>query len=150
MARLLLKDFRDIKGDKQEGRMTFLIRYGTRKTCIASGVCWLIAMLTVGVATSFELGVIAPLAAATLSVLLMLRDLSATRVMDEQQYVITFIAKAANYAVITILIFLLCQKHAGLSAAELQLIPAMGGLVLLGSNWLNYVNQSVTRRTRTP
>ena len=150
IARLLLKDFRDVKGDKQEGKMTFLLRYGARKTCIASGVCWFIAMLAVSMATSFKLGIIAPLIVAIIPVLLMLKDLSSTRDIDKQQYIIAFVAKSANYAVITILIFLLCQKHVGLSKAELQFIPTVSGLVLLGFNWLNYINQLSPKRKHAP
>lgn len=40
IGRIFLKDFRDVRGDSQFGKMTFLLRHGRTVTCCASGVCW--------------------------------------------------------------------------------------------------------------
>lgn len=42
-ARIVLKDFRDVKGDKAFGKRTFLLAYGAKVVCITSIIC-----LTVG------------------------------------------------------------------------------------------------------
>lgn len=138
VARLLLKDFRDVKGDKQHGKMTFLLRYGVKTTCVVSGIFWLLAMLFIGVATSFAIGIILPLAFGTLMVFIWLQELSKPHNLTEQQDLIAAIARAANFAIITILAFLLCQQHPDLSAAETKLIPALTGAVLLVFNWFSY------------
>ena len=39
-GRILLKDFRDVRGDALFGKRTFLVRHGRRATCLASGCCW--------------------------------------------------------------------------------------------------------------
>jgi 4-hydroxybenzoate polyprenyltransferase len=39
IGRLLLKDFRDVRGDALFGKRTFLVRYGRGPTCVASAVC---------------------------------------------------------------------------------------------------------------
>ena len=40
IGRILLKDFRDVRGDTLFGKRTFLVRHGRRATCAASAVCW--------------------------------------------------------------------------------------------------------------
>lgn len=42
VGRILLKDFRDYEGDKKFGKLNFLVRHGPRKTCLASGVSWML------------------------------------------------------------------------------------------------------------
>jgi 4-hydroxybenzoate polyprenyltransferase len=41
IGRILLKDFRDVRGDALFGKRTFLVRYGRRWTCAVSACCWL-------------------------------------------------------------------------------------------------------------
>jgi 4-hydroxybenzoate polyprenyltransferase len=38
IGRIILKDYRDVKGDKAHGKMTFLLRYGNQAVCIVSAV----------------------------------------------------------------------------------------------------------------
>lgn len=138
VARLLLKDFRDAKGDKQHGKVTFLLRYGATRTCIASGIFWFLAMITVIGATSFAIGVMIPLALGVLTVSLMLKALSKILKISTQQNTVAFIAKSANFSIITILAYLLCQNQTSLSTLEMQLIPASIGTILLMLNWFDY------------
>lgn len=49
IGRILLKDFRDLRGDALFGKRTFLVRYGRRPTCVTSAACWVVgAALLVG------------------------------------------------------------------------------------------------------
>lgn len=41
IGRILLKDFRDVRGDALFGKRTFVVRHGRRATCRFSAVCWL-------------------------------------------------------------------------------------------------------------
>jgi 4-hydroxybenzoate polyprenyltransferase len=41
VSRILLKDFRDYKGDKKFGKLNFLVRHGPRLTCLTSASAWL-------------------------------------------------------------------------------------------------------------
>lgn len=43
VGRIILKDFRDVKGDKKFGKLTFVIRHGAKITCLVSA-----ASLTIG------------------------------------------------------------------------------------------------------
>jgi 4-hydroxybenzoate polyprenyltransferase len=38
IGRIILKDYRDVKGDKAHGKMTFLLRHGNKTVCIVSAV----------------------------------------------------------------------------------------------------------------
>jgi 4-hydroxybenzoate polyprenyltransferase len=40
IGRILLKDFRDVRGDALFGKRTFLVRHGRRRTCAFSAGCW--------------------------------------------------------------------------------------------------------------
>ena len=39
MGRIILKDYRDVVGDKKHGKMTFLLRHGNRVVCAVSAAC---------------------------------------------------------------------------------------------------------------
>lgn len=42
IGRILVKDFRDVRGDALFGKRTFLVRHGRRRTCQFSACCWLV------------------------------------------------------------------------------------------------------------
>lgn len=149
IARLLLKDFRDVKGDKQFGKVTFLLRYGTKTTCIISSMFWFLAALVVIKATSFAPGVIVPLILGLIMTFILLYKLSKAPKVNDQQNLIAFIAKIANFTIITILAYLLCKRALGLSITEIQLIPATTGVILLMFNWLKYLSIKKTRYVRS-
>lgn len=45
IGRILLKDFRDVRGDVLFGKRTFLVRHGRRWTCAFSACCWTAGMV---------------------------------------------------------------------------------------------------------
>jgi 4-hydroxybenzoate polyprenyltransferase len=45
IGRILLKDFRDYEGDKQFGKLNFLVRHGPKQTCLAAASAWLLGDL---------------------------------------------------------------------------------------------------------
>jgi 4-hydroxybenzoate polyprenyltransferase len=50
IGRILLKDFRDVRGDALFGKRTFLVRHGRRWTCVFSACCWVAGSVLVLVA----------------------------------------------------------------------------------------------------
>jgi 4-hydroxybenzoate polyprenyltransferase len=141
IARMLLKDFRDAKGDKQHGKLTFLLRYGRRITCAASGIFWLLAVLGIIKASSYAVGVTIPLVLGALGVSYMLVALSSSPRINDQQKIIAYIAKSANFSLIALLAYLLCRNQTTLSSSELKLIPAVIGVALLIVNFIGYANR---------
>jgi len=139
MARMLLKDFRDVKGDKKHNKLTFLLRHGAKKTVIVSYICWLLSAAIIGVTISIP-GIYLVLILAICEVSILLRVLGNSNNYNEQQASITFIAKTANGLIVVLLTYLLCNNQQNLSNTEIQLIPTALGIVLLAFNWLKYIN----------
>lgn len=137
MARMLLKDFRDLKGDKKHKKLTFLLRHGVKKTVLLSFLCWLFAAVAIGIVIKRP-GIYLVLAAAFSQVLILLRVLAYPGNHSEQQAAITFIAKAANALIIMLLAFLLSSHERTLTNVQIELIPTVLGLVLLAFNWIRY------------
>jgi 4-hydroxybenzoate polyprenyltransferase len=52
IGRLLVKDFRDVRGDAMFGKRTFLVRYGRRWTCCAAAIAWTTGSLVLVVGRS--------------------------------------------------------------------------------------------------
>jgi 4-hydroxybenzoate polyprenyltransferase len=71
IARILLKDFRDVRGDALFGKRTFLVRHGREATCRTSAACWIIGAATLAAAPGLSLTVAAT-EAALLAVALIL------------------------------------------------------------------------------
>ncbi len=139
VARLLLKDYRDVKGDKKHGKKTFLIRHGSNVTVITSTIFWLLSAALISFYTSFDYGIMIPSLLGLAQGYLLLRVLEKTNNTHKQQKCITFIAKAANGLIIVLLAYLLSRNQASLSNSELIIIPLVTGIVLLAYNWLRYV-----------
>ena len=56
LGRIILKDYRDIKGDKTFGKKTFLINHGNRAVCTASGLSLLLSTVLIIYAAGKWLG----------------------------------------------------------------------------------------------
>jgi 4-hydroxybenzoate polyprenyltransferase len=138
MARLLLKDFRDVKGDRTHGKLTFLLRHGPHHTVLASSAFWVVAVGFIGQYALFAVALIIPLLIGLAEIGLFLRILIKTKDVFEQQLVITFIAKTANALIITLLAFLLSRNQGMISELERTLIPSILGGGLLAFNWVRY------------
>ena len=69
LGRILLKDFRDVRGDALFGKRTFLVRHGRRATCALSAFCWVAGGALVALETK-DMAVVTALGAAGALVLL--------------------------------------------------------------------------------
>jgi 4-hydroxybenzoate polyprenyltransferase len=47
VGRIVLKDFRDVRGDALYGKRTFLLRHGARATCRFSAACWIVGSASI-------------------------------------------------------------------------------------------------------
>ena len=77
IGRILLKDFRDVRGDALFGKRTFLVRHGRRPTCLFSAVCLVVGagVLVAGVPHP-TVTLVAGYAAGTLAMLGLLAALA--------------------------------------------------------------------------
>ena len=124
IGRILLKDFRDVRGDALFGKRTFLIRHGRRWTCAISAVCWVLGSLTLaGVADRSPTLALAYAAYLSLA-LVLLRALALDGGPRRDTSLISAIAIVGRMTVVT-LIAHLTTTQAGWTPA------ASGGLLLV-------------------
>lgn len=80
IGRILLKDFRDVRGDAMFGKRTFLVRHGRRPTCVFSACCWVSGTVVILTATQrLTVTLAAAEAACAIGALALLAALSADR-----------------------------------------------------------------------
>ena len=138
VARLLLKDFRDVAGDREHGKHTFLIRFGARPTAAASGLCAAGAAIWLAALSGWSPGVVAFLGLATALAASWLARLAASE-PSRQERLVRMVARAANYSLVVYLAHLLGRQQPDLTSAQQQLIPAVTAtmlLLLLGAHQL--------------
>lgn len=135
IARLLLKDFRDVKGDKKHGKITFVLQYGVKTTCAVSAFFWFIALATVAYAVSFSPGVAIVLLVGLVQVCMFLYMLAKSANIQSHVSMVALIAKAANITLITLLIRYLIHHQIHIASMEANLINALPGLSFLGLNF---------------
>ena len=133
IARLLLKDFRDIKGDKQHGKITFLVKYGAKTTTITSGLFWLLSMFLVTIALSFGISLLVILTFGAFVVCIWLYHLARTTDQSKQQKYVKNIAKFANIAILVILTYLLASAE---DAANTDTVTMLVGVTLMAFSLL--------------
>jgi 4-hydroxybenzoate polyprenyltransferase len=127
IARILLKDFRDIRGDKKYGKITFLIRYGANATIIASALLFIAASIIICWVESFAYGITIALTFCTAASCWLFVELSKS---TQSQQIIIHTARLANIAIIVLMVHLICRNQVDLPVATGQMITLVVGLVL--------------------
>jgi 4-hydroxybenzoate polyprenyltransferase len=140
VARLLLKDFRDVKGDKKHGKMTFVLRHGVAATCKVSALFWLVALVIVAYAVSFNLALTVVLFVGLTQAWLFLNMLARSSSIKGHESMVALIAKTANINLIAILIYYIAQNQVNISSLETSLIIVLPGLSFLGLNFLRAIS----------
>ncbi len=96
IGRILLKDFRDVRGDEMFGKRTFLVRHGPTRTCGVSAACWAAGSATMLLLFPWRSLIVAAFTALLACALHGLRRLAATEGYVAQQVVIGAIAQAGR------------------------------------------------------
>ncbi len=125
IGRILLKDFRDVRGDALFGKRTFLVRHGRRWTCAFSGVAWVAGTVAlVGVR-----GLTVPLMAAQVvwvaTALCLLRALSTDRGPRRDEALISAIAIVGRGMLVTLI------AHLGMTDARWSALASAGVLAAI-------------------
>ena len=103
IGRILLKDFRDVRGDALFGKRTFLVRHGRRATCTFSAICWAAGSLTLAGVRGFNAGLGAVLGVCLVAALGLLGALSADRGARRDESLISAVAIIGRGTVVTII-----------------------------------------------
>lgn len=106
VGRLLLKDFRDVKGDHKFGKKTFLLQYGAKATCMTSGFFWLVGALIICIAAKLPFYLIVIFVFGLIQSVYLLSRLARSTSISLQQFYITNIANIANSLIILLIIYL--------------------------------------------
>ncbi len=115
IGRIILKDFRDVKGDAAFGKRTFILRHGRKATCLASAFCLTAGSLILATIVPYRAEVLVPLLALLGCSLSGLRLLYAAHGRKREQIIIGSIVKAASGAVIIVLaVILMGNDHRSL------------------------------------
>jgi 4-hydroxybenzoate polyprenyltransferase len=93
IGRILLKDFRDVRGDALFGKRTFLVRRGRRTTCIVSAIFWTTGgALVVATTPHPTVAYLAGTSAGVVGVLTLLRELAKEQSARRDETLISGIA----------------------------------------------------------
>jgi 4-hydroxybenzoate polyprenyltransferase len=121
IGRIVLKDFRDVRGDALFGKRTFLVRHGRRRTCALSAACWSAGTVVMLAATARPSGgLVVAEAACLVLVLALLADLSRSRSARRDEFLISALAIAGRGMILLLL--------AHLSMTGAGWLPVAGGL----------------------
>lgn len=132
-GRIILKDFRDLKGDRKFGKKTFLVRHGAKATCAASGILWLIGVGLLGLYFWSDLLVIALLILFFVLVTICLKDLSRLNIVEEQLQYVGLIGRLGNGAALIVLVALYAEFYPDKSALYDLLEIATTAFILLSA-----------------
>jgi len=131
-GRIILKDFRDRKGDALYGKQTFLLRYGKKATCLLSFISIILGniFLILGLQPK-NLVVIAVLELYLVAVLYTLYKLSKADDHESEQTAIGIGAKMGNALLITILGFLVLVEYGAPTQTQISFVVIITALFLL-------------------
>ncbi|HZC39276.1 MAG TPA: UbiA family prenyltransferase [Streptosporangiaceae bacterium] len=103
-GRILLKDFRDVRGDALFGKRTLLVRHGRGWTCVISAGCWAAGTgVMLAAAPGPATGLAVAEGACLLLVLALLADLSRSRSARRDEFRISALAIAGRGMILLLL-----------------------------------------------
>jgi 4-hydroxybenzoate polyprenyltransferase len=121
IGRILLKDFRDVRGDALFGKRTFLVRHGREATCRTSAACWIIGAATLAAAPGLSPTVAATQAALLAAALVLLHHLRTAGGPRRDERIISALAIVGRGMVLVVIAHLgaVDAGRSGLVAAAL-------------------------------
>lgn len=104
IGRIILKDFRDVKGDAMFGKRTFLVRYGPKNTCEVAGAAWVIGDLIIsGLFITAEPLLVMLLQPFVVSILFTLYKLANEKEIARQLTLVNLVGRLGNSVALSIL-----------------------------------------------
>lgn len=131
VGRIVLKDLRDVKGDAQYGKRTFVVRYGVRATTVFSLVFWL-AGATILAYLCVLLGQLAAVVAVgicSVAIGWVLYSIAHEAVITRQVKLVAVVGRAANTACLVVL-FVVSADHSTNSSLQQAWVGAVAVAIL--------------------
>lgn len=129
VGRILLKDFRDVRGDALFGKRTFLVRHGRRATCRFSAVGWVAGTAAIVAAAAPSIALVATDAVLLAVALVLLRALSVDAGPHRDEALVAALAIIARGIVVTLLAHLATTGWSPVASAA---VTAALGVLTLG------------------
>jgi 4-hydroxybenzoate polyprenyltransferase len=112
IGRILLKDFRDVRGDALFGKRTFLVRHGRRRTCLVSAGCWVLGSVAIVTAVHRpSAALLGAYAVCLVAALLLLRALASESNPRREEAVIAAIAIVGRGMILTLYAYLSAPSY---------------------------------------
>lgn len=156
IGRILLKDFRDVRGDALFGKRTFLVRRGRRATCALSGIFWTAGgALLVATTPHPTVSYITTTGAGIVGVLVLLRALANERSARRDEAIISGIAIIGRAVLVVLVAQLsmtdkhwpLLQANAALACIAVITVGAVASMLKHGPR-SNLVGPAQAAKTR--
>jgi 4-hydroxybenzoate polyprenyltransferase len=141
IGRILLKDFRDVRGDALFGKRTFLVRHGRRRTCAMSAVFLITGMILVNAIRGATPALLAANVIYLTITMVLLRALSVERCARRDEALISAIAIMGRATLVTLL------AHFSMIAAGWSSMAYQAGLAALVATM---VGQALVMARRGP
>ena len=122
IGRILLKDFRDLRGDALFGKRTFLVRHGRAATCRLSAACWVVGSATVLAVRGADAVLAVAYGAFVVAALAILRRLAVDRGPHRDERLISAIAILGRGMIVTVI------GHLSMTDAGWALVARAAGL----------------------
>lgn len=132
VGRILLKDFRDVRGDVMFGKRTFLVRHGRRATCVLSGVFLVAGVSVLPFVRGLTVGLAVAYIAFVAVTLALLRALARSTNPRHDSALIATIAIIGRGMVVTLYVHL-ALVAAQWSAAAMSAVAAVLAITTIGA-----------------
>ena len=130
IGRILLKDFRDVRGDALFGKRTFLVRKGRRRTCAVSAVCWMAGTSTLLGVRDADVALVTTQLAYTAAALVLLRMLAVDGGPRRDERIITAVALVGRGMIVALIAHLSMSDAAWPVVARGAVTVSIGVIVL--------------------
>jgi 4-hydroxybenzoate polyprenyltransferase len=130
IGRILLKDFRDVRGDALFGKRTFLVRHGRRWTCAGSALGWTLGSVAILGVRRPTVALAAVQVVLIAAALVLLRALAADRGRRGDDALISAIAILGRGSLVTVIAHLSTVDAGWSAGAATALVAAIAVLAL--------------------
>jgi 4-hydroxybenzoate polyprenyltransferase len=131
IGRILLKDFRDVRGDALFGKRTFLVRHGRRATCLTAAAFWVLGASALFGIRDLTIALAAAQVACVGGALLLLRLLARNGGARRDERIISALAILGRGMVVLVIAHLAMTDNGWLpvatNAATVGVAVVMGG-----------------------
>ncbi len=131
IGRILLKDFRDVRGDTLLGKRTFLVRHGRVQTCRLSAVLWVLGSLTLLAVTGVDAAVVAAYTLLVAAALMLLRALARSTNPRRDEDLVGALAIVGRGLILALLVhYGTIQQGTGAIASGVVMACVVGAMLL--------------------